>query len=259
MSRSGRSREAPDRIEGRNPVLEALKAGRRVHRILLAEGVLERGAVTQILVAASAASVTVERVPRTTLDRLAVGRVHQGVIAEADPYRYRSWEEAVDAAVAGGEAPLLVALDGVTDPGNLGSILRSAEAAGVHAVLIPHRRASPVTPLVEKASAGALEHLVIDRVPNLERALEACRKRGIWIVGLTGGAGAELWECDLLAEPLVLVIGAEGKGISRLISERADALVRIPMKGRVESLNAAVAAAVALFEARRRRSETTPR
>ena len=253
MSRSGRTGVPPDRIEGRNPVREALRAGRPLRRILLAERVLESDAVRAILDAARDAGVPVERVPRAVIDRMAAGRVHQGVLAEAEPYRFRSWEEASDSAVGRGSAPLLLALDGVTDPGNLGSLLRSAEAAGVDAVLIPRRRSSPVTPVVEKASAGALEHLVIDRVPNLERALERCRQRGIWIVGLAGDAPGSLWECDLLAEPLVLLVGSEGKGLSRLLMERADALVRIPMGGEVGSLNAAVAGAVALFEARRRR------
>ena len=244
----------PDRIEGRNPVREALKAGRPIRRILIADATADRGAVAEIVAAAAEAGVRVDRVPRHVIDRMATGRAHQGVVAEADPYRYRSWEDAVAAAKDRGETPLLLALDGVTDPGNLGSLIRSAEAAGAHAVLVPKRRAAPVTPVVEKASAGALEHLPIDQVTNLERALDRCKEAGLWVVGLAGDAAQDLWECDLLAEPLVLVVGAEGKGISRLISERADALVRIPMLGRVGSLNAAVAGAVALFETVRKRT-----
>jgi 23S rRNA (guanosine2251-2'-O)-methyltransferase len=246
--------DAPDHIEGRNPVREALKAGRPIRRILIAEGVSDRGPVAEIVAAAGTAGVKVDRVPRHVLDRMAKGRVHQGVVAEADPYRYRSWEAAVAAAKERGEIPLLLALDGVTDPMNLGSLIRSAEAAGAHAVLVPKRRAAPVTPIVEKASAGAIEHLPVDQVNNLERTLERCKQAGLWVVGLAGDAPQDVWECVLLAEPLVLVVGAEGKGISRLISERADALVRIPMAGRVGSLNAAVAGAVALFETLRRRS-----
>jgi 23S rRNA (guanosine2251-2'-O)-methyltransferase len=192
---------------------------------LLAEGIPARGIVAEILAAAGASGVRVERVPRPVLDRLAAGRIHQGVIAEAEPYRYRSWEEAAASAEERGERALLLALDGITDPMNLGSLLRSAEAAGVHAVLVPRRRAAPVTPT-----------------------------RGIWVVALEGEADLAIWECDLLTEPLVLVVGAEGKGISRLISERADARVRIPMAGRVGSLNAAVAGAVALFEVHRKRT-----
>lgn len=250
--------EQPDHIEGRNPVREALRAGRTIRRIFIADGVPERGTIAEIVSAARAAGVRVERVPRPVLDRAAAGRVHQGVVAEAEPYRYRSWEEAASAAKERGDPPLLLALDGITDPGNLGSLMRSAEGAGAHAVLIPRRRASPVTPVVEKASAGALEHLPIDRVPNLERALERCRNVGIWVVGLDDEAGTEIWDCELLTEPLVLVVGAEGKGLSRLVLERSDARVRIPMAGRVGSLNAAVAGAVALFEVRRMRSRTRP-
>ncbi len=246
--------DQPDRIEGRNPVREALRAGRPIHRIMLAEGIAARGVIAEIVAAAGSAGVRVERVPRHVLDRIAAGRVHQGVVAEAEPYRYRSWEEAATAASGRGERPLLLALDGVTDPMNLGSLLRSAEAAGVHAVLIPRRRAAPITPVVEKASAGAIEHVPIDRVANLERSLERCKNMGIWVVGLDGAAETAVWDCDLLTEPVVVVVGAEGKGLSRLISERADALVRIPMAGRVGSLNAAVAGAVALFEVHRKRS-----
>lgn len=249
----------PDHIEGRNPVREALRAGRPIIRILVADGVRTHGPVDEIVDAARAAGVRVERVPRTMLDRMATGRVHQGVIAEAEPYRFRSWEEAADAAVARGERPLLLALDGITDPQNLGSLLRSAEAAGAHAAIVPTRRSAAITSVVEKASAGALEHLPVDRVSNLERSLERCKNKGIWVVGLDGDATVDIWGCDLLLEPLVLVVGAEGKGLSRLVSERADMLVQIPMGGRIGSLNAAVAGAVALFETRRRRLGTAPR
>ncbi|MGH2786110.1 MAG: 23S rRNA (guanosine(2251)-2'-O)-methyltransferase RlmB [Actinomycetota bacterium] len=247
--------DAPAQIEGRNPVREALKAGRPIRRILIAEGVADKGPVAEIVDAAAEAGVRIERVPRHVLDRMATGRVHQGVVAEADPYRYRSWEDAVAGAKDRGETPLLLALDGITDPMNLGSLIRSAEAAGAHAVLVPKRRSAPVTPVVEKASAGALEHVPVDQVTNLERALDRCKQAGLWVIGLAGEAGEDLWDCALLAEPLVVVVGAEGKGLSRLISERADALVRIPMQGLVGSLNAAVAGAVALFEVSRRRTQ----
>jgi 23S rRNA (guanosine2251-2'-O)-methyltransferase len=247
-----------DRIEGRNPIREALRAGRRLRRIMVASGADARGGLAELLDAARAAGVPVERVPREAIDKVAVTRAHQGVVAEADPFRYRSYRDAIDEALGRGEKPLLLALDGITDPGNLGSLLRSAEAAGCHAVLVPQRRAAPVTPVVEKASAGALEHLVIDQVPNLERSLDDCRKRGLWRVGLSGESEASLWGCDLLAEPVVLVVGAEGHGLSRLIRERMDVLVQIPMAGRVGSLSAPVAGAIALFESRRMRDRTEP-
>jgi 23S rRNA (guanosine2251-2'-O)-methyltransferase len=152
----------------------------------------------------------------------------------------------------------LLALDGITDPGNLGALLRSAETAGAHGALIPSRRAAEVTPVVEKASAGALEHLILDRVGNLNRALEDIRAAGLWVVGLDGDAPGTLWTCELLTEPVVLVVGAEGRGLGRLVAERADALVRIPLAGRIESLNASAAGAVALFEAARRRHAERP-
>jgi len=241
-----------ERIEGRNPVREALRSGRRIRRLLVAEGA-GGGPVAEIARSARLAGIRVERVPRRTLDEIATSRSHQGVIAEAEAYRYRSWREALDLARAHGEPPLLLAVDGITDPGNLGSLLRSAEAAGAHGVLVSRRRAAPVTPVVEKASAGALEHLIIDRVPNLSSALTDLRSEGVWTVGLDARATSSIWDCELLAEPVALVVGAEGRGLGRLVSDRADALVSIPLEGKVGSLNAAVAGALALFETKRRR------
>ena len=244
---------ARDQIEGRNPVREALRAGRPIRRLLVAEGATARGPLAEIIASARAAGIRVDRVPRERLDGMAASRAHQGVIAEAEGFRYRPWQDALSLAVERGQPPLLLALDGITDPGNLGALLRSAEASGAHGALIPARRSADVTPVVEKASAGALEHLILDRVPNLERALAELRSKGLWVVGLDGGAEGTIWTCELLTEPVVLVVGAEGHGLGRLIAERADALVRIPLGGRIASLNAASAGAVALFEAARRR------
>jgi 23S rRNA (guanosine2251-2'-O)-methyltransferase len=244
--------EPPDQIEGRNPVREALRSGRPIRRLLVAEG-SSGGPVAEIVRSARGAGIRVERVPRRMLDEMAATRSHQGVIAEAEGYRYRSWREALERARALGEPPLLLAIDGITDPGNLGSLLRSAEAAGAHGVLVSRRRSAPVTPVVEKASAGALEHLILDRVPNLPTALADLRSEGVWTLGLHAGAGTSIWDCDLLVEPVVLVVGAEGKGLGKLVRERADVLVSIPLGGKVGSLNAAVAGAVALFETRRKR------
>lgn len=244
--------DAADRIEGRNPVREALRSGRPIRRLLVAEG-SGRGPLEEIIRTARGAGIKVERVPREMLDRIAVTRAHQGVIAEAEAFEYRSYREALRSAEERDERPLLLALDGITDPGNLGSLLRSAEAAGAHGVLIPKHRAAAVTPVVEKASSGALEHLILDRVTNLSSALEDLKERGLWIVVLDADGSTNIWECDLLIEPVALVIGAEGRGVGRLIKERADALVSIPQAGRVGSLNAAVAGAVSLYETMRRR------
>jgi len=247
----------PDQIEGRNPVREALRGGRPIRRLLVAEG-SGGGPIADIVKSARLAGIRVDRVPRRMLDQMATTRSHQGVIAEAEGYRYRSWREALALAHDRGEPPLLLAIDGVTDPGNFGSLLRSAEAAGCHGVLVSRRRAAPVTPVVEKASVGALEHLILDRVPNLGAALADLRSEGLWTVGLDARATTALWDCELLSEPVALVVGAEGKGLGRLVSERADALVSIPLRGRVGSLNAAVAGALALFETTRRRHGARP-
>lgn len=242
---------AREQIEGRNPVREALRAGRPIRRLLIAEGAATRGTLAEIVAAARAARVRIDRVPRDRLDRIAASRAHQGVIAETETFRYRPWREALSVADQRGERPLLLALDGITDPGNLGSLLRSAEAAGCHGVVMPSRRAADVTPVVEKASAGALEHLIVDRVTNLVRTLKELKAAGLWLVGLDADASGTVWTCELLAEPVVLAVGAEGPGLSRLVAETADALVRIPMYGRIESLNAATAGTVVLFEAAR--------
>ena len=221
-----------------------------MRRILLAEGAVDRGSLSEILALARKAKVRVERRRRAELDARARSRAHQGVIAEVDEYRFRSWREGVELAQARREAPMLLALDGITDPQNLGSLLRSAEVFGTHAVIISSRRSAPITPVVEKAAAGALEHLIVDRVASLDRALADCRTSGLWIIGLAGDAPTGIHELELLAEPIVLVVGGEGKGISRLVRDRADQIVSIPMTGRTSSLNAAIAGAIALYEAR---------
>ncbi len=207
-----------------------------------------------IVEAARAAGVRVDTVPRAALDAMAEGVPHQGVVAEAESYAYRSWRDGLAFAEQRGEAPLVLAVDGVTDPRNLGSLLRTAEAAGCHAVIIPKRRAAQVNPTVEKAAAGATAHLVIDSVPNLGRALQDAREVGLWIVALDPAGTESLFGLALLTEPVVLVVGAEGPGVSKLVKQRADSRVHIPMSGKTASLNVGVAGALALFEARRVRS-----
>jgi 23S rRNA (guanosine2251-2'-O)-methyltransferase len=242
-----------DLIEGRQPVREALRAGRSIDRILIADGARMKGTLDEIVALAASAEIPVVRVARAELDARASTRSHQGVIAEAAPYRARSWREGLMRAHQSGERPLFLALDGIEDPHNVGALLRSAEVFGVHAVLVPKRRAAPISATVAKVAAGALEHLIVDQVPNLERALAACRDEGLWIVSLAGESSQPIDDCDLLGEPIVLVVGAEGAGVSALIRKRSDQVVSIPRKGKISSLNASVAGAIALWETARKR------
>jgi 23S rRNA (guanosine2251-2'-O)-methyltransferase len=231
-------------IPGRQPVAEALRAGRRLDAVVVeARGGPELEALAG---RARSAGIAVRRADRAELDTLASGVVHQGVVALAPTYPYCDLAQVRD-------TDLVVVLDGVTDPQNLGAIARSAELAGAGALVLPRRRAAHVTPAAEKAAAGAFSRVQVALVPNVVRALEGLADRGFWSVGLDGGADTDLWDCDLLGGRVALVVGAEGRGLSRLVSERVDALVRVPMAGHLDSLNASVAAGVALFEVVRRR------
>ncbi len=218
---------------------EALRAGRALTELLVAEADDDLAAV------AREAGVPVRVRPRAELDDRAGGVLHQGVLAVAPPFAY--------ASLADLRGDLVVVLDGITDPQNLGAIARSAEAAGAAGLVLPKRRSAHVTPAVEKAAAGALSWLEVAVVPNLVRALADLAERGLWSVGLAGEAAETIWECGLLDGPTVVVIGAEGAGLSRLIAERCDATAAIPMAGRVGSLNASAAAAIVFFEVQRRR------
>lgn len=238
-------------LEGRRPVIEALRAGRAVNEILLASGARGSKAVAEIRELAERARVPVTEVPKRELEVLARSRNPQGVIALVPSFAYA---DLGDVLTPEDDPALLVALDGITDPQNAGAIARSAEACGAHALLIPERRSVDVTPAVEKAAAGALTHLPVCKVPNLARALTELKAAGIWIVALDPAGSTTVFDLPLSTEPLCLVVGGEGGGVSRLVVERADQLVSIPMAGRVESLNASAAAAVALFEIRRQRT-----
>jgi 23S rRNA (guanosine2251-2'-O)-methyltransferase len=240
-------------IEGRQPVREALRAGREVKRILIADGAQIKGALAEILELARERKVNVERVPRAAIERRATSGAHQGVLAEASELAARSWREGVERARATGIAPLLIALDRITDPHNVGAILRSAEALGAHAAIVPKRRTAPMAGTAIKAAAGATEHLIVDQVSSLERALDACKQERLWVVTLAGDAATDISDCTLLGEPVVIVVGSEGAGVTRLVRERSDAVVRIPLRGHVGSLNASVAGGIALWEAARLR------
>lgn len=233
-------------IPGRRPVLEALRARRSLREVLLAD----RGAPDELTDAAGDAGVPVRRVGRAELDAASQGVLHQGAVALAPGYPY-----ATLADLAGTD--LVVALDGVTDPQNLGAIARSAEAAGAGGILLPKRRSVHVTPAVEKASAGAVSWLRIAVVANLVSALDRLADAGLWSVGLDEGAEETLWSSNLLDGRVVVVVGAEGRGLARLTAERVDQRVAIPMRGNVGSLNAGAAATTVLFEVVRRRSART--
>ncbi len=244
---SGPARGGERLVHGVHPVRELLRAGRRVTGLRVATGRRDTPELDELVALAADAGVPVVRVDGDELDELAPGAVHQGVVATAPPFPYAGLDALLAAARASGRPPLLVALDGVTDPRNLGSIARTAEAVGAHGLIVPEHRSAAVTPAVEKAAAGALAHLPVARVTNLVRTLEALGREGVWSLGLDGDAPVRVAEHPLADGPVVLVVGAEGRGLSRLVRERCDALVSLPMHGRVGSLNAAVAAGVALY------------
>ncbi len=241
-------------IEGRRPVIEALRAKRPIEEILIAAGSKPSGALAEIVRLANSRGVTVREVPRKELESRAESRNPQGVIASGGAdFDYASLDDVIDRADASGRPALILALDGVTDPMNLGALARSAEAAGVHGLVLPKRRAAPVTASAEKAAAGALAHLPVAQVSNLARALEELKERGVWIAALDGGAEQTIYELDATG-PMCIVIGSESDGVSHLVLERADYRVSIPLLGKVDSLNASAAGAVALFEVQRQRA-----
>ncbi len=241
-------------IEGRRPVVEALRGGRRVARVVVAAGGAERGTLAELLALAAERGVPVETVPRSVLDAHAETGAHQGVAAVVAPLEPIELDELLAIPLGGSEPPFFLALDGIEDPHNLGALVRSADAAGCHGVVLPRHRSAPLSATAVKSSAGALEHVPVAEVPNLTRALERLHASGLWCVGLDAGAQASLFDLDLTDEPVCVVVGGEGAGLHRLVRETCDLLVRIPMGGQVESLNASVAGALALFEVRRRRA-----
>lgn len=240
-----------DLVEGKNTVLEALRANRPINKVLVAEGINQRG-MQEIYRLARELGVPVQQVDRRKLDAIAQTQSHQGVIAQAAPKAYVDIDEILAAAAQSPSPPLLVLLDDLEDPHNLGAILRSADAAGAHGVVIPKRHGVPLTAAVARASAGAVEYVPVARVGNMVQTIDFLKGKGIWVAGATMEAVKPHYEEDF-SGPLALVIGGEGKGLSRLVKEKCDFLVRIPMQGRLNSLNAAVSASILLFEAVRQR------
>jgi 23S rRNA (guanosine2251-2'-O)-methyltransferase len=241
-------------LYGRQPVRETLRAGRRqTFKLLLARGMKPTAVVAEILSLAKQANVPVQEVDRRELDRLGGEVNHQGLAAEVSGYPYVDLATLLDASRRTGEAPFLLLLDHVQDPQNLGSLLRTAEAVGVHGVVIPSRRAAEVTPAAVRASAGAAEHVRVAQVTNLVRAMEQMKADAVWLTGLEALPEAQLYTTASLTGPLGLVVGSEGQGLARLVRETCDFLIRLPICGQVESLNAGVAGAIALYEVRRQR------
>jgi 23S rRNA (guanosine2251-2'-O)-methyltransferase len=243
-----------DQVEGRQAVRELLLAGRRkVRELWVANDVEDAGVIADIVDLASDRRVQILEVSRKKLDAQARSEAPQGVLAKAAPLREADLDDLATPS-KGAPPPFLVAVDGVTDPGNLGALLRSAEGAGATGVLVPKHRAVHVTPTVAKAAAGAIEHLPIAVVPGLPAALQRAKQLGCWIVGLDDAADRSLFDLDDLGrEPLVLVLGAEGAGLSRLVRQRCDVVVAIPMLGHLSSLNVSAAATLACYEVARQR------
>ena len=246
-----RDAEADGVIEGRKAVIEALRAGTAIDKIYLAKGDTD-SALGHIANTARANGVVVVNADRRKLDEMSRTHAHQGVIAVAAVREYASIEDIFQRAEEQGEAPLIVLCDELSDPHNLGAVIRTAECAGAHGVVIPKRRSAGLTAIVAKTSAGAVSHIPVARVPNLTALMKELQKRGVWIFGAEMNGTTSLYEADLKG-PAAIVIGSEGSGMSRLVAETCDCTVSIPMKGKINSLNASAAAAILLYEAVRQR------
>lgn len=234
-----------DYIIGKNPVIEALKSDRDVNKILIAEG-SQKGQMQQVIGLAKEKNVLVQFVPKKKIDQLTEGN-HQGVVAQVAAYQYAEIDDLFEAAEKKNEAPFFILLDEIEDPHNLGSIMRTADAVGAHGIIIPKRRAVGLTSTVAKASTGAIEYIPVVRVTNMARTIDDLKDRGVWIAG-TDAKGKEDFRSFDGTIPLGLVIGSEGKGMGRLIRDKCDFLIHLPMKGHVTSLNASVAAALLMYE-----------
>jgi 23S rRNA (guanosine2251-2'-O)-methyltransferase len=242
-----------DTIEGRNPVIEALKSGRPINKILLAGDIGRHTAVAQILNLSQARGIPVEYVTRRVIDESSTTSAHQGVIAYAAAKEYISLEDLLTISRERNEPPLYCILDGIEDPQNLGAILRTAEASSIHGVIIRSRRAVGLTAAVAKASAGAIEYVPVARVSNISQAMVTLKRNGVWVVGIDPAGKIDYSQVDFML-PTAIVIGSEGKGLSDLVKKTCDFLASIPMLGKITSLNASIAAALVMYEALKQRS-----
>ena len=239
-------------IEGRNAVIEALRAGRSIDKIYINKGDVDK-TLGHIASKARDKGIVVVECDRRKLDFMSRTKAHQGVIALCAVKDFVTVDEIFAIAEARGESPFLVVCDEISDPHNLGAIIRSAECAGVHGVIIPKRRSAGLTAIVDKASAGAAEHMAVARVPNIPTVLKELKDRGVWIYGTAADGEKDLWHTDF-SGAVALVIGSEGDGMGRLVRENCDFIVSLPMKGQLNSLNASAAAAVTMYEVLRQRS-----
>lgn len=237
-------------LGGKNPVLEALRSGRELNKIWLAEGINKKS-VGEIVALAKKAKIIVQYVPKKKLDQL-VDANHQGVVAAVAAYDYAELDDIFTLAEKRQEDPLMLILDELEDPHNLGSILRTADATGVHGIIIPRRRSVGLTAVVAKASTGAIEYVPVVRVNNLSQTVDELKERGVWLAGTDALGSADYRRMDATL-PLAIIIGSEGKGMSRILKERCDFLYHLPMVGQVTSLNASVAASLLMYEVLRKR------
>jgi len=233
-------------VAGRNAVMELIKSGRDIDKVFVRRGDRE-GSVTVIIAEAKKRRIPVVEVEKQKLDTMCRGINHQGVAAFAAEKDYASIDDILELAAERGEKPLIVVAEGIEDPHNLGAIIRSAEGAGAHGIIIPKRRASGLTAVVSKASAGALEHMLVAKVPNIASAIDELKEKGLWIYAAEAG-GEMYYECDM-SSPAAIVLGSEGGGVTRLVKEKSDFIVSIPMFGKVNSLNVSNAAAMIVYEA----------
>ncbi len=255
-SRAKQAGTGPEWVVGRNSVVEALRSRVPATALYIAERLDSDDRVRESLKLAGNSGVPLMEATRAELDRIADGAHHQGVALQVPPYEYAHPDELLARADADGSPALLIALDGVTDPRNLGAVLRSAGAFGSHGVVVPTRRSAGVTATAWKVSAGAAARVPVARATNLTRVLQAYREAGVYVVGLDGDATTELGSVDMLADPVLLVVGSEGKGLSRLVRENCDVVASIPISSTTESLNAGVAAGIALYEVAQARSRS---
>lgn len=240
-----------DVLIGRNAVIEAIRSGRGINKLLIADGDKE-GSVKEVISLAKEQGIVIQFVERSKIESIAGGLRHQGVLAYVAPVAYSDLETILQAAETKGEAPFLLLLDELEDPHNLGALLRTADATGVHGVLIPKRRSVPLTATVAKTSAGAVEYVPVARIGNIAQTLRKLKDKGFWVAGADMDGSQNYYEADLTG-PLVLVVGSEGHGMSRLTKEQCDFIVKMPMVGKINSLNASVAGSILMYESMRQR------